>query len=276
MTRELAELDSPREDLHLLAREVLGPAALSAMYEGLAVALEQDEEESNLGMYAAALEEQDRVPSIAEMLDEERLRVLVREGVGRPAAGLLVRWIRANADDATFRRAYTLREGGTGALASLLGMEAAAMEKSFAAWLGAQAEASRDDYRYTKMLTDARKLGAAGDRAAEQAALRKALEVRPDDPETLYLISLSQLRGSDFAGAEKTLSRLLEATADRKETTVHVLAVYRMGQALDRLGRTDEALDRFESLLGLPDRDDSHRLARKAIEKIERRKESGD
>ncbi len=272
MIRQLAELDSPHEDLHILARAMIGPAPLSALYEGLAVSLEQSEDESNLAMYAAAMTEQQRMPSIAELLDEERLRVLVREGVGLPAAGLFVRWLRAGTDEQTFGRAYTLREGGADALASLLELETGAMEESFAAWLRAQGNAANADYQHTKMLTEARRKGAAGDRAGELAMLMQALELRPDDPETLYLMSLARLRGDEFAAAEKVLVRLTGLTAEEPGTTIHVLAVYRLGQALDRLGRRDEALARFREVLALPDRDDSHRRAREAIGRIRSRK----
>ena len=67
----------------------------------------------------------------------------------------------------------------------------------------------------------------------------------------------------------------MTTTAGCKDTVTHVLGVYRLGQALDGLGRPDEALERFESLLGLPDLHDSHRLARQAIERVKNR-ETGD
>jgi tetratricopeptide (TPR) repeat protein len=111
-------------------------------------------------------------------------------------------------------------------------------------------------------------MGAAGDHDRELAALSRALEGRPDDPETLYLISLARLRAGEFPAAEKTLRRLLSVTEDRKETAVHVLGVLRLGQALERLGKPEKALERFEELLTLPDQDDSHRRAREAIERI--------
>ncbi len=68
------------------------------------------------------------------------------------------------------------------------------------------------------------------------------------------------LRLEDFASALASFQRAIEdpATPQKERNLAHLGA----GQALDRLGRRDEAVRQYQAVLKLPDLDDSHSQAR--------------
>jgi len=265
MTVARARSPNCHEDAHLVARSLLGPGYVSALFEGLAVVAEQPRDGDELGVTAALLVENDAVPTIEQLLDEESMRRLTRRRIGFPAAGLLVRWLRENADPATFKKIYGGKEGSLNELARALGKSAVVAENGFRVWVERQAELAQPTLAFRKAWGEARRLRDEGDFAGSAAALRGALLVKPDRPETLFALALVEIEAGELEAAELTLRRLLEQELDGEFASLRSPAHFQLGRTLDLRGRRAEARQQFEKVLELPDRGGIHDRARAAL-----------
>jgi len=142
--RGYALAPSPREEIHLLARAAYGPCFLTAIYVGLAHSAENSVRGEDLEMHAARLRSMGKLPSLADLLDEERFRTLPTE-VGAAAAGAFMTWLRQTYGPAGVKKSYGLGEGRVAALAAALGTTEDALGKSYAAWADARVSARRSD-----------------------------------------------------------------------------------------------------------------------------------
>ena len=86
--RGYALAPSPREEIHVLARALYGPCYLTAIYEGLALSQETTLRGQDPEALAAKLRAAGRLPTIADLLDEERFRALPT-GIGCGRLGRL-------------------------------------------------------------------------------------------------------------------------------------------------------------------------------------------
>src|SRR4029079_5884512 len=116
MTKEAAMSASEHEEIHLVARAVLGPSYLNVLYEGLALARQGTYGDSPLDLVAAAVLERHAWPSVAEILDDVSAR---RASDSRllPAAGLLLQWVESVGGKTALAKVVQLREGTPEALA---------------------------------------------------------------------------------------------------------------------------------------------------------------
>ena len=131
---DYATSTNPHEEIHLLARAKHGPCHSTALYEGLAYATEGAFRGGELDLHAAFLIEQDQLPTLGQLLDEEKLRALPR-AAAFPATGLLVRWLRARVEDAVFWKLYGAAPADEQAVAQALGLTPEAAATAFRAWV---------------------------------------------------------------------------------------------------------------------------------------------
>jgi tetratricopeptide (TPR) repeat protein len=265
MTMAQARSPNCHEDAHLVARSLLGPGYVSALFEGLAVVAEQPRDGDELGVTAALLVNNDALPTIEALLDEESMRRLTRRRIGFPAAGLLVRWLRENGDPATFKKVYGMKEGSLNELARALGKSAVVAENGFRVWVQRQAQIAQSTLAFRNAWGEARRLRDEGDFAGSAAALRGALEVKPDRPETLFALALVEIEAGELEAAELTLGRLLAQELEGEFARLESLAHFQLGRTLDLQGRRAEARQEFEKVLELPDRAGIHDRARAAL-----------
>jgi len=92
------------------------------------------------------------------------------------------------------------------------------------------------------------------------AVMKKANYQKIPVPTFRVTVAKRLLRLEDYASALAQFQTALEepATPQKEKGSVHLGA----GQALDRLGRRDEAVRHYQAVLRLPDLDDSHSQAR--------------
>jgi hypothetical protein len=265
MTLPVARSPNHHEDAHLVARAVLGPSYLSALYEGLAVDVEQPAGGEELQVAAAVLLQNDALPTIDELLDEEAFRPLAKQRIGFPSAGLLVRWLRESTDAATLRKVYGWKEGSLGDLAAAVGRPDDATETAFRVWVAEQADGAKTALAYRSAWAEARQLREQGDFAGAAAALSRALEAKPEDFETLFALARAQNLAGEPETAEGNLRRLLEAEPTGPFEYLRSFAHFQLGQALDLQDRRAEARYEYERVLALPDRRGIHSRARAAM-----------
>jgi len=265
MTLDLARSPTCHEDVHLVARATLGPGYLSALVEGLAVDVEQPADGEELQVAAALLLQKDALPTIDELLDEEAVRLLIKQRIGFPAAGLLVRWLRESTDAATFRTVYGWKEGSLGELAAAMGRPDGETETAFRVWVAGQADAAKTAVAYRSAWAEARHLREQGDFAGAVAALSRALEAKPEDLETLFALARVQNMAGEPEAAEGNLRRLLAGEPTGPFAYLRSFAHFQLGQALDLQGRRTAARDEYERVLALPDRRGIHSRARAAM-----------
>jgi len=136
-------------------------------------------------------------------------------------------------------------------------------------WVERQAETAQPTLAFRKAWGEARRLREEGDFAGSAAALRGALEVKPDRPETLFALALVEIEAGELDAAQLTLGRLLEQELDGEFARLRSLAHFQLGRTLDLRGRRAEARQEFEKVLELPDRAGIHERARAALARDE-------
>ncbi len=265
MTRRAARSSSAHEEYHLVAHETLGPCHLTSLYEGLAVSLEGTYGGVDLETHGAILLEKEKVPTLAEALDEERVRKGPPE-VALPAVGLVVSWLRGALGREALRKAYTMPEGSAAALEKAIGRPAAALQADFRGWVVERASARQSDVAFLKAEAEARDRYLVGDYAGVAAALARAHALKPGDPQTLFNLASAELRSAAYAEAEKHLRLLLERATKASDSRFVIFAHYQLGRLYDVQGRRQEALEEYRRVLELPDQHEAHRLAREALD----------
>ncbi len=119
MILRLARNAAAHEDIHVIARAVLGPCVLTALYEGLALSEDGAYGGTELDLHAALLSDRDKVPPLESLLVEPSFRALP-EGIAFPSSALMVEWLRTLGKD-TLVKVYSLGDGGLDGLARALG-----------------------------------------------------------------------------------------------------------------------------------------------------------
>ena len=262
-----ATSDSPHEEVHLVAQQLFGPCHHTALHEGLAMVAGRPDAAGELTLYAAALVDKDAVPSIAELLDEEGVRVLNRHGLGFPAAGLLVEWILEQGGTPALEKVYPARPLTEQRLAESLGLSPDRANTAFREFVEAEAKKGGEDFQFQRDRAEATRMGEEGDWAGAAEQLAAASRLRPTDLDTIYRLGLAEIRAETLEAAETTLRRLLSLATDAagKSERYKIFGHYQLGQVLDRTGRSELANQQYRTMLELPDRYESHRMAREAL-----------
>jgi tetratricopeptide (TPR) repeat protein len=258
--RAYALSPSPREEIHVLAREVYGPCYLTAMYEGLALSIENSLRGDDMETHAAQLRSTNRLPDLADLLDEERFRVLPTE-VGAAATAVFMTWLRQTYGPDALKKCYGLRDGTPRALAAALGTTEDQLTASFTTWADAKVAARRSDLDFRAAELEAQQRRTASDWSGMAVALRKALQAKPGDPQTLFNLASAQMREGDLAGAETSLKQILAARLPQSESRFRIFGHYQLGRVYDLAGRRAEALAQYDAVLALPDDHGAHALA---------------
>jgi len=262
--------DSPHEEVHLVAQQLFGPCHHTALHEGLAMIAGSPDAGKELSIYAAALVDGETVPSIADLLDEEGVRVLNLRGLGFPASGLLVEWIMKRGGIEAMKKAYPARPLTEPQLASLLGLSPAQANTAFREHVGARAKQGETDFRFQQARAEAGRMGREGDWAGAVEQLSAASRLRPEDLDTLYRLALAEIRAERLEAAEASLKRLLDVAAEAGGTPGRyvIFGHYQLGQVMDRTGRPELARGQYRAVLQLPDRYESRRMAREALGEV--------
>jgi tetratricopeptide (TPR) repeat protein len=255
----------PHEEVHLLAARALGPCHLTTLYEGLALSADDVYEGMAIDVQTAMMVEADVVPSLDTLLDENAARSLP-ERARYSAAGMLMRWIWETADAKRRSAVYTLPRGSAHDLDAALGLPPGSAEASFGAWLAAKARTRSDDVRFFDYEAQARERHLAGDYAGLVDVMRRMVEIRPADPQTLFNFASALMRTGDYDEAEATFRRVLELPLAPADSRFVIFSHFQIGRLLDIQGHRDDAVAEYRLVLDLPDQHDAHRLAREAIE----------
>ena len=258
--RGYARAPSPREEIHVLARALYGPCYLTAIYEGLALSQEATLRGQDPEALAAKLRANGRLPTIADLLDEERFRAVPTE-TGAVASGVFMRWVRKTYGPDGVKKMYGLSEGGPAALAATLGTTEAALTSSFSAFVDAKVVAHKSDLDFQSALAEAQRKHVVSDWAGMTVALRKALQAKPGDPQTQFNLASAQMRDGDLSGAETTLKAMLAAKLVGPDSHLRIFGHYQLGRVYDLAGRRADAMAEYEKVLALPDEHGAHALA---------------
>ena len=259
-TRAYALSSSAREEMHVLARDTYGPSFLTSIHEGLALSAENSFRGQDMETHAGRLRAANRLPGITDILDEESFRILPPE-IAAATAGVFMTWVRQTYGPAAIKKIYGLTNGSAAALATALGTTAEALSVSFTAWTDAKAAARRNDLDFQAAEIEAQQRHAANDWAGMTVALRKALQAKPGDPQTLFNLASAQMRAGDLAGAESSLKAILAAPLAPSDSRFRIFGHFQLGRVYDLAGRRAEALAEYEAVLALPDDHGAHASA---------------
>ncbi len=258
--RSYASAATPREEIHLLAREAYGPCFLTAIYEGLALSAENSIRGEDLETHAARLRSAGKLPTFGELLDEERFRALPADSAAI-AAGVFMSWLRQSYGPAGLKKVYGLTDGRAEAFAAALNTTESELVTSFVAWADARVVARKKELDFEAAEAEAQRKHMASDWSGMVAALRKALQAKPGDPQTLFNLASAQMRGDDLAGAEASLKEVLAAPLAPADSRFRIFGHYQLGRVYDLAGRRKEALVEYDAVLALPDDHGAHALA---------------
>lgn len=251
MTISRARSSDPAEEIHLLAARLFGDCRSTVMYEGLAVALAEPFEHSDLPAFAALLVQGENVPSVDDLLDEEKFRALFNRQVGLPASGLLVSWI--------------LSEGGMEAVQAAYTASPPSLEGDFEGWVENVAAGAERELAFRQAVGESQQRYDRGDHEGAAEALIQALEAKPDDAETLYKLAMILLRAGKKGKAEKRFLRLVELQAAPGQSRYIIFAHYQLGKLYDGRGKLQKARLHYLAMLEMPDEYGAHRKAREAL-----------
>lgn len=265
MVVRLAKNSAAHEEVHLIARENLGPCFLTSLYEGLALSEDRTYAGIDLELYGAAFLEAGTLPSL-DLLLQEHTALSLPENTLFPASGLLCGWIRSQGPEA-LKPAYTVTGEGVGALAKLLRKKPDALESSFRNWIGTRAKTHAAEVAFLKEQRQAQAQHLAGDYNGVASALERALKIKPDDAQTLFNLASAQMRTGEYDKAEKNLTRILGLSLPKKESYLGIFTHFQLGRLYDIQGRREDAIAEYKKVLELPDEKDAHRAAREALEK---------
>lgn len=264
MTLRFARSSSIHEDVHPVAGRVLGPTASTAAYEGLAYSLEPVLLGRPLTYYAALMLDEDRMPTIADLLDEERFRK-IPNSQRFAAAGLLMSWLREQAGKKEFAAWYSSPDPDTESLAAVLGTRPGKAEQQFREWTTAQTRAHSGDVAFAAAVEEARARHLNGEYEQAAAALILALTHKPEDHQTRFTLATTRMKTGALEEAAGDLLKVLDGKAGAADSlTAH--ALLQLGRVYDLLGKRGDALAAYGRVLDLPDRHDSHLLAREGLE----------
>lgn len=260
-TRRFALSSVPREELHILARELYGPCYLTSIYEGLAISAENSLEGEDIELHAARLRSTGALPPLDDIIDEERFRAQPPR-LGAAAAGVFMTWVRQSYGPAGVKKMYGLLEGPVARLSGALGVSEDALQTSFASWTDARVTIHKAELQFIDAEAEAQRAHEASDWPGMTGALKKALRSKPGDPQTLFNLASAQLRANDLAGAESSLKELLAAPPPPGGSRFRLFGHYQLGRVYDLAGRRAEALAEYDAVLALPDEHGAHDLAR--------------
>ncbi|HET9298359.1 MAG TPA: tetratricopeptide repeat protein [Candidatus Polarisedimenticolaceae bacterium] len=266
MTKEAAATASEHEEIHLVARAVLGPSYLNVLYEGLALARQGTFGDTSLDLVAAAVLERNAWPKVAEILDDASVRKASDNRL-LPAAGLLLQWVESVGGRAALGKVVSLKEGSPEAVARAVGMEPPAMETAFRQWVELRAAPQKNEIAFLKLEREAAQRHVASDWTGLIEVLERGLALKPGDPQTVFNLASARMRLKDYAHAESDLQKLIaQETARAPGTTFVVYGHYQLGRVYDLQGRRELALAEYRKVLELPDIKDSRRLAQEGID----------
>ena len=260
MVRRYARSSSPHEEVHLLARDAYGPCYLSALYEGLAIAVDGTWRGLDLELQAAMLKAGKQLPDLSTLLDEVRLRSLP-DDLQSAASGVFGTWFRAVYGAPGLKKAYGVRDGTPGALARALGVTEEDLNASWTSWVNERVVARKSDLDFAAAEADAQKARTAADWPGMVEALQRALAAKPKDPQTMFNLASAQMRTDDLAGAEASLKALLATKLGPEDSRFVVFGHYQLGRVYDLSGRRSDALREYDAVLALPDDHGSRALA---------------
>jgi tetratricopeptide (TPR) repeat protein len=256
------------EDVHLIARQAYGPGYLSLLVEGLAVWAEQQQGANELPVYAAMLVDRVDLPGIAGLLDEETMRVLVRNRIGFAVAGLFVAWLRAEIGPDAVRRVYGQYESDASLFARTIDLSVEEIDTRFAAFIGKQAATGKTETLFRDATAKARHYGGLGDYEQAIPALERALELRPADLVTRYSLAVAHLKLDDLKVAEMELGKILEIHREAPNDELALAAWYQLGELHSKRGEHEKARKAYEKVLELPDYRGMHGRTRDALAEI--------
>lgn len=264
VVKSLARSPSPHEEVHVLAELLYGQCVSSGLYEGLALAIENSWRGDSLEWHAARLKSEGRLPPLTDLLDEQTLRMLP-EDRGLVGAGIFVAWLRSADGGEAVRKIYALPDVSASSVAKALGTTEPALEARFRTWTEAQVQAKRADLDFDVAEAEARRRQRSGDWGGMAAALKKALEARPGDPQTLFNLASAEMRANALSDAEVSLKSLLAIPLAAENSRFKIFGHYQLGRVYDLTGKREQALEEYRRVLELPDEHDAHSLARQRI-----------
>lgn len=262
--RRVARTPSPHEEVHLVAGSRFGACSSTALYEGLAISVENAVGRRPLEVAAALLQDAGSLPSLDVVLDEEAFRKLPGDA-GSTTAAMLTRWLFRTLPRETFARVYGVRDVSPAAVAEASGMTAEALRAGFASFLEGIVAGHRADVEVAHFEKKAQERLVLGDYAGVAQALEKSLALRPDDPQTLFNLGSARMRTGELDAAEGSFRRLVDATLSAADSRFRIFSWYQIGRIRDLRGERERALEAYRKVLELPDEYDAHRLAKERI-----------
>ncbi|NIL99758.1 MAG: tetratricopeptide repeat protein [Acidobacteria bacterium] len=210
----------------------------------------------------------DRFPGLADLLDEEKMRVLNKARLGFPIAGLFVGWLHEEFGGKAIAEVYGRYESDAAGFAGALGLSVEEIETRFAGYVRRQAAVGDMEAQFREATAKARHYGGLGDYEQAIPALERALELRPEHLFTRYGLAVARLKLEQLDAAEAELTKILEIHREESNDQMALLAWYQLGELYAIRGEADKAHEAYGQVLKLPDFRGMHERARDARDEI--------
>jgi tetratricopeptide (TPR) repeat protein len=262
MTVRHARSDDPVQETLLLAAARMGTCYNTALCEGLAFALQDALGAEDMGTHAAAMMESGQIPSASHLLDEMELRTIDRRFL-IPASALLASWLQ---EEDLLALAWQSKGEPLEALVRAMEIEPAGLDAAFKNFVAARGKDAGDELAFQKALSEVRFHYERGDSIGMVRALERALQIRPDDPETLYQLCVALKDVGEEERSENMLRQLIGLELDPSTSHFPTYGHYQLGKLYAGQEKKRKARAQFERMLELPDLKGAHQRAREALE----------
>jgi hypothetical protein len=263
-TVRYAASNSCHEEIHILARRLLGVTSSTAAYEGISFSYEPVISGQPLAFHVALMIDAGTAPSIATLLDASEFTTIGKQEA-YAASGLFITWLREKNGLDKLRPWYSSPRSDLPGLASHLGVTPQQAEQDYRAWLEKKTAPFSGDVAFVNAQREAQRHHENGDFAGVASTLRKAVQHRPSDWQTRFNLAAATIRLNEFEATEKQLRIILGSDLPADHTLI-VFSHLQLGRLFDLTGKRAEAITEYQKMLTLPDIHDSHITAREGLE----------
>ncbi len=258
--------DHHHDDAHIVAGFILSENASIHMTEGFAIFIDAQWKGKPLPYWSGFFLKLGKLPPLEELLDEGKF-IKYMSDYSYPLIGSVVTMLIEKHGIAKFKEILGMQEVTDEALKKVTGSDLSQLGAEWIANIKKTAVLQSKEIEFSIRNDAAREYLEKKEYAAAVKEMKKALEIIPDDPQTLFNCASASIRIPDLKTAQQVLLQLLNLNLPKSEQRFIVFGHYQLGRVYDLMEKREKALAEYEKVLALPDMFDSHKQARERLDR---------
>ncbi len=254
------------DDAHIVAGFILSGNASIHMTEGFAIFIDSQWKGKSLPYWSGFFLKLGKLPPLEELLDEGKFIKLASD-YSYPLIGSVVTMLIEKHGIEKFKEILGMQKVTDDALKKAAGFDLSQLEAEWVADIKKSSAVHSKEIEFSIHNDVARECLEKKEYAAAVKELKKALEIIPDDPQTLFNCASASIRIPDLKAAEQVLLQLLNLNLPKSEQRFIVFGHYQLGRVYDLMDKRQKALAEYKKVLALPDMFDSHKQAKERLDR---------